>query len=319
MDEKYNIELKTPEDYETEFNSSMYILIDINKRLNTINLHEASTEFKKYQLLRSLKLGLINLIIELRVKLSDVYKIVWIKVNNVKLNNQILITNEKNLSSINSIITNLENNMDHMDINELYAHFKWIPNIDKELKTILGKLIYYREKLYNNYINNIADVWWKLEAEEKDKMEDYKLNEYHSLINQIMDEMSQNQTYELQVVIDNQKKPILKLENYTQKKINHGIAQISEIVTTKKIKKTVIYKVDVWKYEAETFSCECHENQKKNIMCRHICFLVCSLAEIVVLRFFKYKRLTENELIQFYDKIKSLVYKKELALKLKEQ
>jgi hypothetical protein len=304
-DEKYNVELKTPEDYEIEFNSSMDILIDINKRLNTINLHEASTEFKKYKLHRFLKLGLINLIIELRIKFSDVYKVVWIKVNNAELNNQISITNERNLSSVNLIITNLENNMDHMDLNELYAHLKWMENIDKELKGILEKLVYYREKLYNKYISNLFDVMVKLEAEEKDKMEDYKLNEYHNSVNQIMDEVSQNQTYELQVVIDNETKPILKLENYTQKKINHGIALISEIVTIKKVKKTVIYEVDVWKYEAETFSCQCPEYRKKNIMCRHICFLVCSLAKIVVLRFFKYKRLTENELIQFYDKIKN--------------
>lgn len=308
MDEKYNVELKTPEDYEIEFNSNMDILIDINKRLNTINLYEVSTEFKKYKLHRSLKLGLINLIIELRVKLSDVYKVVWIKVNNIKLNNQISITNERNLSSINSIITNLENNMDYMDINELYAHLKWMENIDKELKGILEKLVYYNETLYNKYISNLFDVMVKLEAEDKDKMEDYKLNEYHNSINQIMDEMSPNQNCELQIVIDNQTKPILKLENYTQKKINHGIAQISEIVTTKKIKETVIYKVDVWKYEAETFSCECPEYRKKNIICRHICFLVCSLAKIVVIRFFKYKRLTENELIQFCDKIKTRVF-----------
>ena len=304
-DEKYNVELKTPEDYEIEFNSSMDILIDINKRLNTINLYEASTEFKKYQLHRSLKLGLINLIIELRVKFSDVYKVVWNKVNNAKLNKQILITNERNLSSINSIISNLENNIDHMEMNELYAHLKWMENIDKELKGILEKLVYYREKLYNKYISNILDVMVKLEAEEKDKIFDYKLNEYHNSVNQIMDKLTHNQTCELQVVIDNETKPILKLENYTQKKINHGIAQISEIVTIKKVKKTVIYKVDVWKYEAETFSCQCPEYLKKNIMCRHICFLVCSLAKIVVLRFFKYKRLTENELIQFYDKIKN--------------
>jgi hypothetical protein len=305
MDEKYNVELKTPEDYEIEFNSSMDILIDINKRLNTINLHEASTEFKKYQLHRSLKLGLINLIIELRIKFSDVYKVVWIKVNNAKLNKQILITNERNLSSVNSIISNLENNIDHIEMNELYAHLKWMENIDKELKEILEKLVYYNETLYNKYINNIFDVMVKLEAEEKDKMFDYKLNEYHNSVNQIMDKLTHNQICELQVVIDNETKPILKLENYTQKKINHGIAQISEIVTIKKVKKTVIYKVDVWKYEAETFSCECHEYRKKNIMCRHICFLVCTLAKIVVLRFFKYKRLTENELIQFYDKIKN--------------
>jgi len=308
MDEKYNVELKTPEDYEIEFNSSMDILIDINKRLNTINLHEASTEFKKYQLHRSLKLGLINLIIELRIKFSDVYKVVWIKVNNAKLNKQILITNERNLSSVNSIISNLENNIDHIEMNELYAHLKWMENIDKELKEILEKLVYYNETLYNKYINNIFDVMVKLEAEEKDKMFDYKLNEYHNSVNQIMDKLTHNQICELQVVIDNETKPILKLENYTQKKINHGIAQISEIVTIKKVKKTVIYKVDVWKYEAETFSCECPEYRKKNIMCRHICFLVCSLAKIIVLRFFKYKRLTENELIQFYDKIKTRVF-----------
>jgi hypothetical protein len=216
-DEKYNVELKTPEDYEIEFNSSMDILIDINKRLNTINLHEASTEFKKYKLHRFLKLGLINLIIELRIKFSDVYKVVWIKVNNAELNNQISITNERNLSSVNLIITNLENNMDHMDLNELYAHLKWMENIDKELKGILEKLVYYREKLYNKYISNLFDVVVKLEAEEKDKMFDYKLNEYHNSVNQIIDEVSQNQTYELQVIIDNDTKPILKLENYTQK------------------------------------------------------------------------------------------------------
>jgi len=302
-DEKYNVELKTPEDYEIEFNSSMDILIDINKRLNTINLHEASTEFKKYQLHRSMKLGLINLIIETRVKLSDNYKLVWIKVNNVKLSNQILITNERNLYSVNLIITNLENNMDNMDINELHAHLKWMENIDKELKGILEKLVYYREKLFNKYISNLFDVMVKLEAEEKDKMEDYKLNEYHSLVNQIMDELSNNQTCELQVVIDNETKPILKLENYTQKKINHGIAQISEIVTTKKNKKTVIYEVDVWKYESETFSCQCPEYRKKNILCRHICFLVCSLSKIIVLRFFKYKRLTENEYSTLLDRL----------------
>jgi len=304
-DEKYNVELKTPEDYEIEFNSNMDILININKRLSTIDLQEASTEYKKYQLKRSLKLGLINLIIELRVKLSDVYKIIWIKVNNVKLNNQISITNEMNLSSINSIITNLINNINQMEMNELYAYLKWMETIDKELKGILEKLVYYKEKLFIKYIQNLADICKKLEAEDKDKIEDYKLNEYHNSVNQIINELTYNQKCELQVVIDNETKPILKLENYTQKKINHGIAQISEIVTVKKIKKTVIYEVDVWKYESETFSCQCPEYQKKNIICRHICFLVCSLAKIIVIRFFKYKRLTENELIQFYDKIKN--------------
>jgi len=304
-DDKYNVELKTPEDYEIEFNSNMDILININKRLSTIDLQEASAEFKKYQLIRSLKLGLINLIIELRVKLSDVYKIVWIKVNNVKLNNSISITNEMNLSSINSIITNLINNIDQMEMNELYAYLKWMETIDKELKGILEKLVYYREKLFIKYIQNLADICKKLEAEDIDKIEDYKLNEYHNSVNQIINELTYNQKCELQVVIDNETKPILKLENYTQKKINHGIAQISEIVNVKKIKKTVMYEVDVWKYESETFSCQCPEYQKKNIICRHICFLVCSLAKIITIRFFKYKRLTENELIQFYEKIKN--------------
>ena len=140
-DEKYNVELKTPEDYEIEFNSSMDILIDINKRLNTMNLHEASTEFKKYKLHRFLKLGLINLIIELRIKFSDVYKVVWIKVNNAELNNQISITNERNLSSVNLIITNLENNMNQMDINELNDHLIWMKKIDAELKIDFIKLI----------------------------------------------------------------------------------------------------------------------------------------------------------------------------------
>jgi len=304
-DEKYNVELKTPEDYEIEFNSNMDILINIIKRLSTIDLQEASTEYKKYQLKRSLKLGLINLIIELRVKLSDVYKIIWIKVNNVKLNNQISITNEMNLSSINSIITNLINNINQMEMNELYAYLKWMETIDKELKGILEKLVYYKEKLFIKYIQNLADICKKLEAEDKDKIEDYKLNEYHNSVNQIINELTYNQKCELQVVIDNETKPILKLENYTQKKINHGIAQISEIVNVKKIKKTVMYEVDVWKYESETFSCQCPEYQKKNIICRHICFLVCSLAKIITIRFFKYKRLTENELIQFYEKIKN--------------
>jgi hypothetical protein len=41
---------------------------------------------------------------------------------------------------------------------------------------------------------------------------------------------------------------------------------------------------------------------KKNIICRYICFLVCSLAKIIVIR------LTENEMIQFYDKIKKLKF-----------
>jgi len=303
--EKYNVELKTPEDYEIEFNSNMDILININKRLSTIDLQEASTEYKKHQLNRSLKLDLINLIIELRIKLSDIYKIVWIKVNNVKLNNQISITNEMNLSSINLIITNLINNINQMEMNELYAYLKWMETIDKKLKGILEKLVYYKEKLFIKYIQNLADICKKLEAEDKDKIEDYKLNEYHNSVNQIINELPYNQKCELQVVIDNETKPILKLENYTQKKINHGIAQISEIVTIKKIKKTVMYEVDVWKYESETFSCQCPEYHKKNIICRHICFLVCSLAKIIVIRFFKYKRLTENELIQFYEKIKN--------------
>ena len=216
-------------------------LYDVIKKLDTMNFNELHIEHQNNESTKSRLYDLEKEIEKTRVKLTNVFKIVMSKVNSLQSNedNKILITHEKNLSSINAIITNLENNMDNMDINELHAHLKWMENIDKELKGILEKLVYYREKLFNKYISNLFDVMVKLEAEEKDKMEDYKLNEYHSLVNQIMDELSNNQTCELQVVIDNETKPILKLENYTQKKINHGIAQISEIVTTKKNKKTV--------------------------------------------------------------------------------
>ena len=113
--------------------------------------NELHIEQQNYESTKSRLYDLEEAIKETRVKLTNVFKNVISKVNSLhsKEDNKILITHEKNLSTINAIITNLENNIDQMDINELNDHLIWMKKIDAELKINFIKLYHFHLPSYS--------------------------------------------------------------------------------------------------------------------------------------------------------------------------
>ena len=272
-------------------------LYDIIKKLDIMNFNELHIEHQNNESTKSRLYDLEEEIKETRVKLTNVFKNVTSRVNNLqpKEDNQILITDKKNLSSINAVITNLENNMDQMDINELNDHLIWMKKIDAELKIDFIKLYHFSmgPKLFHDTYLELWRKYCTLEKKYKDEIVQTELNEYHNSVGDIVNSVTYHQKFPLLFIIDNETNQVLDLVSFTQE-TNYGTVNISELIG-KKTPKTRNYEVDI--YKSGSVACSCSNfKRNKNIFCKHICYLVCSIGKIIKLGFFENKKLLDDEI-----------------------
>ena len=267
---------------------------EVIKKLDTMNFNELHIEQLNYKSTKSRLYDLEEEIKETRVKLTNVFKNVMSRVNNLqpKEDNQILITDKKNLSSINAVITNLENNMDQMDINELNDHLIWMKKIDAELKINFVKLYHFTmgPKLFHDTYIELWRKYCTLEKKYKDEIEQTELNEYHNSVGDIVNSVAYHQKFSLLFIINNETNQVLDLVSFTQE-TNYGTVNISELIA----KKTRNYEIDIYKSGSVTCSCS-NFKRNKNIFCKHICYLVCSIGKIIKLGFFENKKLLDDEI-----------------------
>lgn len=276
-------------------------LDDVIKKLDTMNFNELYIEYQNYESINNRLHDLEKEIEKTRVKLTNVFKIVMSKVNSLQSNedNKILITREKNLSSINAIITNLENNMDQMDNNELNDHLIWMKKIDAELKIDFIKLyhFYSEPKLYKYTYIELWRKYCTLKKKYKEEIVQTELNEYHNYVGDIVNSVTYHQKFPLLFIIDNETNQVLDLVSFTQE-TNYGTANISELIA----KKTRNYEVDI--YKSGSVACSCSNfKRNKNIFCKHICFLICSIGKIIKLGFFENKKLLDDEINKINEQI----------------
>lgn len=291
-------------DVDVELKLIINHLDDVIKKLDTMNFNELHIEHQNYESTKKRLCEFKRKIKETRVKITNVFKIVMSKVNSLqsKEDNKILITHEKNLSSINAIITNLENNMDQMDINELNDHLIWMKKIDAELKIDFNKLFHFsmEPKLFHDTYLELWRRYCTLKKIYKEEIEQTELNNYLNSVGDIVNSVSYHQKFSLLFIIDNETNPILDLVSFSQK-TNYGTANISELIG-KKTPKTRNYEVDI--YKSGSVACSCSNfKTNKNILCKHICFLVCSIGKIIKLGFFENKKLSEDEINKITEQI----------------
>ncbi len=276
-------------------------LDDVIKKLDTMNFNELYIEYQNYESINNRLHDLEKEIEKTRVKLTNVFKIVMSKVNSLQSNedNKILITHEKNLSTINAIITNLENNIDQMDINELNDHLIWMKKIDAELKIDFIKLyhFYWEPKLYKYTYIELWRKYCTLKKKYKEEIVQTELNEYHNYVGDIVNSVTYHQKFPLLFIIDNETNQVLDLVSFTQE-TNYGTANISELIA----KKTRNYEVDI--YKSGSVACSCSNfKRNKNIFCKHICFLICSIGKVIKLGFFENKKLSNDEINKITEQI----------------
>lgn len=207
-------------------------LDDVIKKLDTMNFNELYIEYQNYESINNRLHDLEKEIEKTRVKLTNVFKIVMSKVNSLQSNedNKILITHEKNLSSINAIITNLENNMDQMDNNELNDHLIWMKKIDAELKIDFIKLyhFYSEPKLYKYTYIELWRKYCTLKKKYQEEIIQTELNEYHNSVGDIVNSVTYHQKFPLLFIIDNEINQVLDLVSFTQE-TNYGTAKYFRI------------------------------------------------------------------------------------------
>ena len=119
------------------------------------------------------------------------------------------------------------------------------------------------------------------------------------LINQIRD-VNKNQYFILSTLRNEENK--ILLENYTKNTNNIKKNINIEGIFFVKSETERIYEIKVYKHgmnEKGSFSCNCPDykfnSKKKNIVCKHICYIVCNVAKIFDLSYFENKQLTLNQ------------------------
>ena len=279
-------------------------LYDVIKKLDTMNFNELYIEYQNYESINNRLHDLEKEIEKTRVKLTNVFKNVMCKVNSLQSNedNKILITHEKNLSSINAIITNLENNMDQMDNNELNDNLIWMKKIDAELKIDFIKLyhFYSEPKLYKYTYIELWRKYCTLKKKYQEEIVQTELNEYHNSVGDIVNSVTYHQKFPLLFIVDNETNQVLDLVSFTQE-TNYGTANISELIG-KKTSKTRNYEVDI--YKSGSVACSCSNfKRNKNIFCKHLCYLVCSIGKVIKLGFFENKKLSNDEINKITEQI----------------
>ena len=141
--------------------------------------------------------------------------------------------------------------------------------------------------------NTYLELWRKyctLKNIYQEEIVQTELNEYHNSVGDIVNSVTYHQKFPLLFIIDNETNQVLDLVSFIQK-TNYGTANISELIG----KKTRNYEVDISKSESVTCLCS-NFKINKNIFCKHICYLVCSIGKIIKLGFFENKKLLDGEI-----------------------
>lgn len=202
-------------------------------------------------------------------------------------------------SSTLSSIQNIVFTHKYYNINQLQQYKKYIQD----------HLTYY------NYLTNIT-----LDCDKQiDKLID-KLSSppktIYDLINQIYDTHT-NQAYILQSILQRQENDCIYLTNYEKNTStlsrNSNIEGTFTILGTLRNNKREHYEVKLYKNNLNdkgSFWCNCPDHKfnskKKNIVCKHISFIVCKVAKIFDTNYFETKILTPEQFNIIVNKAENL-------------
>ncbi len=231
-----------------------------------------------------------------------------------KLNQEVFnIINSKNFEEIHKITTKIENILDVLTIDH--------NSIEKESNKIFTLNNQYRNSIIfvQDTINLLKKEEKKLKEESEKKLKENKVvivqdtaskqyNSVNELINVLTNEHQQSILYRINTDAENAKVYLQNFELNTDKKkktLKGTIYILGNYNRSKGLRES--YEVKVFEKDPKgSFWCTCADHKfnsgKKNIVCKHICFIVCKVLKILQPYFFETKTLKPEHLQQLLDK-----------------
>jgi hypothetical protein len=168
--------------------------------------------------------------------------------------------------------------------------------IAQEIELLMTKTDNLNE-LYKNIENKI-----EINKKKEKEKENIKINNFSDLLNKIINIEQKKRLYK--ILPDNEDYAKVYLQGYTKnedmkKKNLLGTIKILGQYNFSKNEREA-YEIKVLKNEPATFWCSCIDHKlnskKKDIVCKHISFIVCKVMKILELYFFDTKKLSEEHL-----------------------
>jgi hypothetical protein len=217
-----------------------------------------------------------------------------------KEKNFFTIINKDNLKLLDNYIETVELNKNIFDneiLNNYLLTMKKLNNtIAQEIELLMTKTDNLNE-LYKNIENKI-----EINKKKEKEKENIKINNFSDLLNKIINIEQKKRLYK--ILPDNEDYAKVYLQGYTKnedmkKKNLLGTIKILGQYNFSKNEREA-YEIKVLKNEPATFWCSCIDHKlnskKKDIVCKHISFIVCKVMKILELYFFDTKKLSEEHL-----------------------
>jgi phosphopantetheine adenylyltransferase len=217
-----------------------------------------------------------------------------------KEKNFFTIINKDNLELLDNYIETVELNKNIFDneiLNNYLLTMKKLNNtIAQEIELLITKTDNLNE-LYKNIENKI-----EINKKKEKEKENIKINNFSDLLNKIINIEQKKRLYK--ILPDNEDYAKVYLQGYTKnedmkKKNLLGTIKILGQYNFSKNEREA-YEIKVLKNEPATFWCSCIDHKlnskKKDIVCKHISFIVCKVMKILELYFFDTKKLSEEHL-----------------------
>ena len=284
----------------------------INNNINNMSIDELSNELIYFENFDKSMQNISRKIDTVRNRCVIIFKKIHNKIkdeqfklhlNSIQFDNKIIYT--QNLDNINSILVDLENNMLKMNQDKLKEYYIWLKDIDKELKTANNKICYLKPHMFGFLSMRIDDL----------KKEVIMNKQYDSIIDMINKVTSRDQRHILErITSDSEYSKIYlsKCQPYNNTKVTKKNKNLFFIVNVlgaynKRKQMREEYEIKIFKVqttltnnnESKMFTCSCPDfkfNCKyKNIVCKHICFLICKVGKIFKPYFYENNILNEDD------------------------
>jgi hypothetical protein len=229
-------------------------------------------------------------------------------------NNIVKIDYKNDIELIKIIINELKINMMNMNLPILNEYLCWLKKVDTELKFIVYD-IYNHEKI-SSFLENMHNVARSKARYEANRKKDIEKNTQKNSINDMhfyIDYSTQNDL--LKKAIDDNLTFLEYKPNCDDKKPN--LIGVATIIGSSKSKKQTDsktgtkYKISISKLEEDNnvFTCSCPNYKticyQEKLLCKHICFLICKIGNILKPYIFNKKQILPDDLDLLINNIKS--------------
>jgi hypothetical protein len=225
-------------------------------------------------------------------------------VNEVKENEQEII--EPVVNSEDIMVENIKKYFENILLNIDDTNDEELNKYQNIISKIHNKIIINTQQLINCSENCSAMTNRILEQKEKLRKESIKKNKKFDTLKDLISVMTNVEQVKriLKILRDNDDYCKIYLQGFTKNTDNKkntlvGTLKIlGQYNLTKGVREE--YQIKIFQNETHTFWCSCIDHKlnsnKKNILCKHISFIVCKVMKIYELDFFETKKITDKQM-----------------------